>query len=106
MTESDEEGDGYDDWKYTTLRHWGESANGGGGWTLKVADVRAEDGPGTFVSWTLQVHGHAFAPTPKPTHYLSWSLAPVAAPTPKPVAAPEPTPPPDAAPDADWDNEE
>ncbi|KAH8073286.1 serine-type endopeptidase [Aureococcus anophagefferens] len=32
------------------------------------------------------VHGHAFAPTPKPT------LAPVAAPTPKPVAAPEPTP--------------
>ncbi|KAH8087634.1 serine-type endopeptidase [Aureococcus anophagefferens] len=65
--ESDEEGDGYDDWKYTTLRHWGESANGGGGWTLKV-------------------HGHAFAPTPKPT------LAPVAAPTPKPVAAPEPTP--------------
>ncbi|KAH8056408.1 serine-type endopeptidase [Aureococcus anophagefferens] len=84
--ESDEEGDGYDDWKYTTLRHWGESANGGGGWTLKVADVRAEDGPGTFVSWTLQVHGHAFAPTPKPT------LAPVAAPTPKPVVAPEPTP--------------
>ena len=87
--ESDEEGDGYDDWKYTTLRHWGESANGGGGWTLKVADVRAGNGPGTFVSWTLQVHGHAFAPTPKPT------LKPVAAPTLKPVAAPEPTPEPE-----------
>ncbi|EGB12745.1 hypothetical protein AURANDRAFT_18780, partial [Aureococcus anophagefferens] len=34
--ESDEDGDGYADWKYTTVRHWGESANGGGGWTLKV----------------------------------------------------------------------
>ena len=90
--ESDEEGDGYDDWKYTTLRHWGESANGGGGWTLKVADVRAGNGPGTFVSWTLQVHGHAFAPTPKPT------LKPVSAPAPKPVAAPEPTLKPVAAP--------
>ena len=58
--ESDEDGDGYADWKYTTVRHWGEAANGGGDWTLKVADVRARNGPGTFVSWTLQVHGHAF----------------------------------------------
>ena len=51
--------DGYADWKYMTVRHWGESANGGGAWKLKVEDVRAGNGPGTFVSWTLQVHGHS-----------------------------------------------
>ena len=42
-----------------TVRHWGESANGGGAWKLKIEDVRAGNGPGTFVSWTLQVHGHS-----------------------------------------------
>jgi len=56
--DSREDGDGYADWKYMTVRHWGESANGGGAWKLKVEDVRAGNGPGTFVSWTLQVHGH------------------------------------------------
>ena len=57
--DSREDGDGYADWKYMTVRHWGESANGGGAWKLKVEDVRAGNGPGTFVSWTLQVHGHS-----------------------------------------------
>ena len=44
--ESDEEGDGYDDWKYTTLRHWGESANGGGGWTRRRRSTSARRATG------------------------------------------------------------
>jgi len=44
----------YPGWKFTTVRHWGELARGV--WTLKVADVLAQD-TGTFDSWQLILHG-------------------------------------------------
>ena len=44
----------YRDWRFGTVRPFGETANGS--WTLTVRDLWAED-LGTFQSWTLKVYG-------------------------------------------------
>ena len=77
-------GSGYTNWKFTTLRHWGETADNGA-FTLRVADRRAGSGDdddlgsrrrldaddGVLVKWTLQLYGHdsdTSTPwTPQPT---------------------------------------
>ena len=77
-------GSGYTNWKFTTLRHWGETADNGA-FTLRVADRRAgsgddddlgsrrrlDDDDGVLVKWTLQLYGHdsdtSTAWTPQPT---------------------------------------
>jgi subtilisin-like proprotein convertase family protein len=49
-------GDNFSSWRFGTVRHWGESAQGS--WTLKVVDGAPVD-IGTWISWTLQIYGRA-----------------------------------------------
>jgi subtilisin-like proprotein convertase family protein len=51
-------GDNYNDWRFMTVRNWGETANGT--WTLQVSDAGAQD-TGSFNSWQLILHGTAVA---------------------------------------------
>jgi subtilisin-like proprotein convertase family protein len=50
----DDSGNNFSAWRFGTVRHWGESAQGT--WTLKVADRAAGD-VGTWNSWTLRIYG-------------------------------------------------
>ena len=77
--DSPELGDGYDEHKYTTPRHWGERADAGGAFTLRLADMRAGAGDGVFVSWTLQVYGHTVEPESDGAVLASDGAAPRAA---------------------------
>ncbi|GAF72051.1 unnamed protein product, partial [marine sediment metagenome] len=45
---------GYDQWTFTSARHWGSSAEGE--WTLQVKDLISPDA-GTWNSWELTVYG-------------------------------------------------
>lgn len=47
-------GDNYNAWTFTSMRHWDEIAKGT--WTLKVTDEDAKD-VGTFNSWRLNLYG-------------------------------------------------
>ena len=55
-------GAGYNSWKLTSLRHWGESADGT--WTVRIADLRP-GGTGSLSWLQLSLHGT------KPTATLS-----------------------------------
>jgi kexin len=46
--------DGYDNWRFGSVRHLGESSQGT--WSLSVKDLAAAD-TGTFQSWTLRIWG-------------------------------------------------
>ncbi|HUR22023.1 MAG TPA: S8 family serine peptidase, partial [Vicinamibacterales bacterium] len=48
-------GDNFTNWKFGSVRHWGETA--GGTWTLNVADRRFQD-TGTWNNWTLRIYGY------------------------------------------------
>ncbi len=51
----------YNNWRFGSVRHFGESSQGT--WTLTVKDLVAQD-TGTFQSWTLAIYGTAaMAPT-------------------------------------------
>jgi subtilisin family serine protease len=53
----------YDDWRFGSVRHFGESSLGN--WTLKVVDGASVD-TGTFQSWTLKIFGTGTVePTPE-----------------------------------------
>lgn len=45
----------YDNWQYTSVRHWGENSEGV--WTLVVRDLGSRAGSGNFESWKLTVYG-------------------------------------------------
>ncbi|MEI6545515.1 MAG: S8 family serine peptidase [Burkholderiales bacterium] len=45
----------YDDWRFGSMRHLGEAANGN--WTLTVTDMSAGD-TGRFDAWNLKIYGH------------------------------------------------
>lgn len=49
-----EAGEDYRDWKFMTVRHWGESAMGS--WTLRVVD-RKLGAQGELASWVLALYG-------------------------------------------------
>jgi subtilisin-like proprotein convertase family protein len=49
-------GDNYDNWVFTSARHWDESSVGN--WTLKVTD-KATGNTGTWNSWKLNLYGTA-----------------------------------------------
>ena len=55
---------GYDNWVFSTVRHWGESPVGT--WTLQVIDGAAQD-VGDFVDWTLRVFGTNRGESPRVT---------------------------------------
>ena len=63
----------YPNWKFMSVRHWGESS--AGTWTLTVSDHFAED-TGTFASWELILHGTGdVTPNRPPTvSGASWSV--------------------------------
>ncbi len=54
-------GNHYSSWTFSTVRHWGESAQGA--WTLRVSD-RASGTTGTLTAATLTVRGTALAHQP------------------------------------------
>ncbi|PMD38133.1 hypothetical protein L207DRAFT_462666 [Hyaloscypha variabilis F] len=49
--------EGYDDWTFMSVVHWGES--GIGTWTLIVKDTIVNDHNGTFIDWHLKLWGEA-----------------------------------------------
>ncbi|RYP77249.1 hypothetical protein DL771_001298 [Monosporascus sp. 5C6A] len=53
----DKSEDGYDDWTFMTVVHWGES--GVGTWTLVVRDTKVDDKKGTFIDWHLKLWGES-----------------------------------------------
>lgn len=54
LTDQDREQRDYDNWTFSTVRHWGEESNGV--WTVKVADRRAGS-IGSLTSLSLTAHG-------------------------------------------------
>ena len=50
----EDDGDNYDNWLFTSVRHWDESSQGE--WTLTVTDEAAEN-EGTWDSWQLNLYG-------------------------------------------------
>jgi subtilisin-like proprotein convertase family protein len=57
-------GDNYNNWKTTSLRHWGEES--AGTWTLSVADSSTGT-TGTLNSWQLILYGYSNEPDPEDT---------------------------------------
>ncbi|KAI0006488.1 peptidase S8/S53 domain-containing protein [Xylariaceae sp. FL0662B] len=53
----DKSEDGYDDWTFMTVAHWGES--GIGTWTLIVRDSKVNEHSGTFIDWHLKLWGES-----------------------------------------------
>ncbi len=49
-----DDGDNYNSWVFTSVRHWDESSSGN--WTLRIADTETQFA-GTFNSWQLNVYG-------------------------------------------------
>jgi subtilisin-like proprotein convertase family protein len=61
---SADNGDNFSAWVFTSVRHWGEPADGN--WTLRVADRAAVD-VGTWDSWSLRIYGTENTPPPAAT---------------------------------------
>ena len=53
----DDSGNNYNNWVFSSLRHWDEDSLGD--WTLKVRDQGNND-EGTWNSWKLMIHGSEF----------------------------------------------
>ena len=77
----EDDGDNYDNWLFTSVRHWGESSQGE--WTLKVADETAENS-GTWNSWQISLYGTAnsedtedIEPMPEPEGNPPTVVAPI-----------------------------
>lgn len=51
-------GSGYNNWKFTSVAHWGEDPSGT--WSLTVSDLAAGD-TGSLTGWSLTVHGFVIA---------------------------------------------
>ncbi|KAI0882156.1 peptidase S8/S53 domain-containing protein [Annulohypoxylon maeteangense] len=49
--------EGYDDWTFMSVVHWGES--GVGKWTLIVRDTKVNDNTGNFTDWHLKLWGES-----------------------------------------------
>lgn len=53
--------EGYNDWTFMSMAHWGES--GVGEWTVEVKDVNANnDHNGTWTDWKLNIFGESIDP--------------------------------------------
>lgn len=48
---------GYVDWEFMSVAHWGE--DGVGDWTVIVKDTRVDDNKGTFTDWRLKLWGES-----------------------------------------------
>lgn len=56
----DDDGNGFNGWKFMTLKHWEE--NPVGTWKLTVRDANEDDKIGFFHSWSLQLWGEVVDP--------------------------------------------
>ncbi|MDJ0532980.1 MAG: S8 family serine peptidase [Xenococcaceae cyanobacterium MO_207.B15] len=56
----DDEGDDYDNWVFTSARHWGESSQGE--WILNISDEKSSI-EGTWNSWQINLYGSDNLPT-------------------------------------------
>ncbi|KAK3336040.1 pheromone processing endoprotease KexB [Cercophora scortea] len=66
----DDSKDGYDDWTFMSVVHWGEK--GVGKWTIIVKDSQVNEHNGTFTDWHLKLWGESkdaskAKPLPMPT---------------------------------------
>lgn len=59
----------FPNWKFTSIRHWGELASGT--WSIRVSDGTSAD-TGTFASWRLIIHGRHPALADVGTTQWSW----------------------------------
>ncbi|KAI0390290.1 peptidase S8/S53 domain-containing protein [Xylariaceae sp. FL0594] len=53
----DDSEDGYNDWTFMSVAHWGES--GVGTWTIIVRDTAVNEFNGTFIDWHLKLWGES-----------------------------------------------
>ncbi|KAH8899344.1 pheromone processing endoprotease KexB [Thozetella sp. PMI_491] len=53
----DNAAEGYDDWTFMSVVHWGES--GIGTWTITVMDTKVNEFNGTFTDWHLKLWGES-----------------------------------------------
>ncbi|KAF2969015.1 hypothetical protein GQX73_g4545 [Xylaria multiplex] len=53
----DKSDQGYDDWTFMSVVHWGES--GVGTWTIVIRDTQVNDQKGTFIDWHLKLWGES-----------------------------------------------
>ncbi|ETI26247.1 hypothetical protein G647_03024 [Cladophialophora carrionii CBS 160.54] len=60
--------EGYDDWTFMSVLHWGES--GVGKWTVIVKDSNENEFNGTFIDWRLNLWGEAIDPEIQQLHPL------------------------------------
>ncbi len=72
------EGGNYDNWKFTSVAHWGEESNGE--WTLSVSDER-DMNSGTLNSWSITLHGASDATPPTETPTFTNTTLPTDTPT-------------------------
>ncbi|KIX01678.1 uncharacterized protein Z518_09404 [Rhinocladiella mackenziei CBS 650.93] len=59
---------GYDDWTFMSVVHWGES--GIGNWTVIVKDTKENEFNGTFIDWRLNLWGESINPQIQGLHPL------------------------------------
>ncbi|RAK74249.1 kexin kexB [Aspergillus fijiensis CBS 313.89] len=64
--EPDNEREGYVDWTFMSVAHWGES--GVGKWTVIVKDTLVNEHSGQFIDWRLNLWGEAIDGTNQPLH--------------------------------------
>ncbi|KAI0867750.1 peptidase S8/S53 domain-containing protein [Hypoxylon argillaceum] len=57
----DKSDQGYDDWTFMSVVHWGES--GVGTWTIVIRDTQVDDHKGTFIDWHLKLWGESIDPS-------------------------------------------
>ncbi|GAB1310004.1 pheromone processing endoprotease [Madurella fahalii] len=57
----DDSTEGYDDWTFMSVVHWGEK--GVGTWTIVVKDTNVNQFSGTFVDWHLKLWGESRDPS-------------------------------------------
>ncbi|KIW23027.1 uncharacterized protein PV07_11259 [Cladophialophora immunda] len=60
--------EGYDDWTFMSVVHWGES--GIGNWTVIVKDSQQNEFNGTFIDWRLNLWGECINPQIQTLHPL------------------------------------
>ncbi|KAH0832730.1 Kexin [Fonsecaea pedrosoi] len=60
--------EGYDDWTFMSVVHWGES--GIGNWTVIVKDSQKNEFNGTFIDWRLNLWGECINPQIQTLHPL------------------------------------
>ncbi|KAF7713919.1 Kexin [Penicillium ucsense] len=66
--ESDEEPQGYVDWTFMSVAHWGESPVGE--WTVIVKDTNVNEHTGQFIDWRFNLWGEAIDGATQPLHPL------------------------------------